>query len=241
MRLSRTLAGIALLALPFLAGPALATSLQAMPVLLEMPAGAGASSVTVRNVGKKTFDVQTRIFRWTQNGAEDVLEETSDVVTSPPITSLDPGKSYAVRVVKLDGKPVPKEHAYRLLVDQLPDEDQMRSGTVALVMRHSIPVFSTPERASGPNIRWSVSSANGRLVLIGRNDGERRVRLSNVSVALGGSNVKMSNGLMGYVLAGSTMRWVGPPGSGASVAGKSPRVIATTDAGALDAPATLGR
>ena len=201
----------------------------------------GTTTVTVRNIGKKTFDVQTRVFRWTQNGAEDVLEETTDVVTSPPITSLDPGKSYSVRVVKLDGTPVPSEHAYRLLVDQLPDEDQMRSGTVALVMRHSIPVFSTPDGAGGAKLRWSVSAQNGRLVLTARNDGQRRVRLSNVGVNLGGNTVKMSAGLLGYVLAGSTMKWVGPPGSANSLAGKSPRIVATTDAGALDAPASLGR
>ena len=149
------------LALP---GGAQATSLQAMPVLIEMPTGTATSTVTVRNVGKASFDVQTRIYRWGQKNGEDVLEETDDVVTSPPITTLKPGSTYAVRIVRLDGKPVNNEQAYRVLVDQLPDEDKTRGGTVALVMRHSIPVFVTPDSVGAPRLHWTVGVREGRMV-----------------------------------------------------------------------------
>jgi fimbrial chaperone protein len=221
-------------------GSAQATSLQAAPVLIEMPNGSPTSSVSVRNIGRTAFDVQTRIFRWKQQDGKDVLEETDDVVTSPPITTLKPGANYAVRIVKVNGAPVEKEEAFRLLVDQLPDEDKMRGGTVALVMRHSIPVFLLPEQSGGPKLRWSISNRGGRLVLHVQNDGGRRVRLSNVSVSLpGGKTISFGSGLLGYVLAGSSMQWQSAVGTSVVTAGQTPKIVATSDQGPVNAAARV--
>ena len=227
------------LALP---GGAQATSLQAMPVLIEMPTGTATSTVTVRNVGKASFDVQTRIYRWGQKNGEDVLEETDDVVTSPPIHTLQPGNTYAVRIVRTDGKPVPQEQAFRVLVDQLPDENKMRDGTVSLVMRHSIPVFVSPESGSAPKLTWSVGTANGRLVLRARNEGGRRIRLSGVTITLeNGRTIAFGNGLLGYVLAGSNMEWTAGAGTGTVSPGQIAKITATTDIGPLNVSAKVQR
>jgi fimbrial chaperone protein len=218
-----------------------ATSLQAMPVLIEMPNGVGTSSVTVRNVGRAVFDVQTRIYRWKQVGGEDVLEETDDVATSPPIATLKPGSTYAVRIVRLDGKPVEREESFRVLVDQLPDEDKLRDGVVALVMRHSIPVFVAPESSGQPRLSWSVGTKNGRLVLRASNEGGRRVRLSEVSVTFeNGKTVTFGKGLLGYVLSGSQMEWSAAAGSAASL-GSIAKITATTDLGPLNVSAKVQR
>ena len=216
-----------------------ATSLQAAPVLIEFTPAGGATSVSLRNIGRSRFDVQTRIFRWTQKNGQDVLEETEEVVTSPPVATLDSGATYAVRLVRLDNKPVGREEAYRLLVDQLPDEEKMRGGTVSLVMRHSIPVFILPDAARAPKLDWRVSRSGSMLKLHVRNEGGRRVRLSGVSVKVGGTSVKFGNGLLGYVLAGSEMVWQAPLG-GAALGGTA-QVSATTDAGPVNAPARLAR
>lgn len=220
---------------------AVAASLQASPVLIEMPAGSPSATVNIRNTGNAGIDVQTRIFRWTQKGGKESLVETDDVVTSPPITSLKPGTNYSIRVVKVNNRPVTNEESFRVLVDQLPDAGAQRNGTVALVMRHSIPVFLLPANAGQPSIDWTVSARNNRLVIHARNSGERRVRLSRVSVKLpGGKSVNFGDGLLGYVLAGSSMEWVSPANIGAaSVAGA--RIVATSDLGQIDAKANATR
>lgn len=222
------------------ASTANATALQAAPVLIEMQSAVPTSNVSVRNIGKTSFDVQTRIYRWTQVGGKDILEETDDVVTSPPVVTLNPSANYSVRIVRTNGQPVEKEEAYRLLVDQLPDEDKIRGGTVALVMRHSIPVFALPESSSSPKLRWFVKSQNGQLVLQVQNDGQRRVRLSGVKVQLSdGRVVNFGSGLLGYVLAGSSMSWhaASPGGSGGN---QNAKVTATSDIGTIDAVAKVG-
>lgn len=230
------LGGLVVFALAGAVAPlAHANSLQASPVLIELNGASPSSAVNVRNTGKTPFEVQTRVFRWVQEGGDERLEETEAVVTSPPITTLDPGTTYSVRVIRVDKSQPVKEEAYRVLVDQLPDESGMRSGTVALVMRHSIPVFVTPENVNGPQVRWSLSTEKGRLVLHATNNGGRRLRLSQVSVSLsGGKKVSFGNGLLGYVHAGSTMRWIAPAAAG-QVGGVASggTVNATTDLGTI--------
>jgi fimbrial chaperone protein len=233
--LVRPILGLALLA--FGQTPLMAASLQAAPVLLEMRENAPSSAVTVRNTGTAPFDVQTRVFRWRQEGGRERLEETRDVVTSPPVTTLQPGATYSIRVVRVGRQRLASEEAYRVLVDQLPDQATQRSGTVALVMRHSIPVFLMPQNAATPNIAWSVGRRNGRLVLRAENKGDRRLRLAKMNVIFpDGRRVNFGEGLLGYALAGSTMEWVSPAAvSGASLNGA--RVSGESDLGPLNAQA----
>lgn len=234
---------LAALFLPVLCmGSARANTLQASPVMIEMTSAAPTSAVTVRNSGRSPYDVQTRIFRWQQQGGVETLVESDDVVTSPPIVTLKPGVNYSVRIVKVNGEPVQQEEAYRLLVDQLPDEDKLRSGVVALVMRHSIPVFMLPEQASAPNLHWSLAAENGRLVLQVKNTGGRRVRLSGVSVTMpDGRNVAFGSGLLGYVLAGSTMQWRANAGTSALGGSQPAKVRGSSDQGLINATAKIAR
>ena len=96
--------------------------------------------------------------------------------------------------------------------------------------------------ANGPKIGWSVASRNGRLVLRAQNTGDRRVRLSQVSVKLAsGRTVSFGNGLLGYALAGSTMEWLSPGAIDGAAIASGARVIATTEQGPVDSSAGLAR
>ena len=209
-----------------------AASLQASPVLLEINEKAPSSLVNIRNTGDKPINVQTRVMRWTQQGGQESLVEATDVVASPPIATLQPGANYSVRIVRTSKAPVAREEAYRVLVDQLPDPGQRRSGTVAIVLRHSIPVFMLSPSGGVPKVEWTVSERQGRLVLRATNRGDRRLRLANVSLRLAdGREVRFGNGLLGYALAGSTVEWSSPrPAKGA---GSAATITASTDLGPL--------
>lgn len=217
---------------------ALAASLQASPVLIDITSKSPSAVVTVRNTGDKPIDVQTRVMKWTQEGGRESLDEADDVVASPPMTTLKPGANYAVRIVRTGRAPVAGEEAYRVLVDQLPDADAQKTGAVALVMRHSIPVFLSNGEAGQPQVSWSLGSRNGKLTLRATNSGTRRLRLAQVSLTLAdGRKVSFGNGLLGYALAGSTMEW---PSNVAATSGGA-TIKATTDLGPLTAQANAGR
>ncbi|MCZ8185576.1 MAG: molecular chaperone [Beijerinckiaceae bacterium] len=216
---------------------AVAAALQASPVLIELRADSPSATIQIRNTGQAPIAVQTRVYRWSQENGEESLDETDDLTASPPMTTLQPGTTYSVRLVRVNRQPVAQEQAYRVLVDELPDPNRQQSGTIAMVVRHSIPVFLLGPEGKPAQLSWSVGTRNGRLVLRATNSGDRRVRLSNVSVRLpGGQNVSFGNGLLGYALANSTMEWLSPgraSGSGGTITATTERGTVTGQAAGL--------
>lgn len=226
---------IAAAALAAAAHPAGAASLQVTPLLIEVPAPGATSSLTLRNESPRAVNAQVRVFRWTQANGEDVLQPTDAVVASPPLVSLASRVNYAVRVVRSSRQPVTQEEAYRLVVDELPDASRARSGTVAIVLRHSVPVFFRPEDAGAPKLAWSVKTAGNRVTVTVKNTGERRMRISRLKVSAGKGTVNFGEGLVGYALAGSTVSWTrtAPQGFGSGPA----KISAQGDMGPINASA----
>lgn len=119
--------------------PAEAGSIRVSPTKVEME-GNTASMLRVRNEESTPVTVQVRVFRSIPVGNGFRLEETRDVVASPPMTTLRPGAENIVRIVHVGGPASGGQRSYRLLVDEVPDRRRMKPGTVAVVVRHSIPV-----------------------------------------------------------------------------------------------------
>jgi fimbrial chaperone protein len=212
-----------------------ASSLQVTPLLIEVPAPGATSTLTLRNETPRPVNGQVRVFRWTQANGKDVLEPTDVVVASPPLVNLASRVSYAVRVVRTARQPAAKEEAYRLVIDELPDASRARTGAIAIVLRHSLPVFFRPQEQGTPKLTWSVRSQGGRITVTVRNDGQRRARLTRMKVSDGKTTVNFGDGLVGYVLANSTMSWTKPSPRGL---GGSVKITAQGDTGPVNASAT---
>lgn len=229
---------IALAFLSMVAVPiAHAGSLQVAPISIEMKAPAMTSSVTLRNPGKAPIKAQVRVFRWTQTNGQERLEPARDVVASPPMATVAPNKDYVVRLVRLSKKPVATEETYRIIVDELPDPSQMRGTGLNIAFRYSIPVFVMPQDGAKPALSWSVAKREGKTIITAANNGDRRVRISDLQVSdAKGKPLIAEKGLAGYVLARSSMSWVAPGTAQAS--GNSPVLItAQGDQGAINAEA----
>jgi fimbrial chaperone protein len=220
------------------ASTATAASLQVSPVGLEIRAPGGASTVTLRNEGPTPINAQARVYRWTQENGGEKLEPTMAVVASPPIAALASRVSYTIRVVRTSREPVVEEESYRLILDELPDENRRKAGTVQLLLRHSIPVFFQPREVGAPKLNWSVQTRGERVVLTVRNDGERRMQIAKLRVKDGrGSTVNFGDGLVGYALAGSTMSWSRPAPRGFGAG--SATITATGDLGPINASTNI--
>lgn len=221
------------------AGAAQAAALQVAPVLLDIPAPGATSTITLRNEGPRPLNAQVRVFRWTQVNGQDRLEPVNDVVASPPSASLASRTDYAVRVVRLNRAVAQREEAYRLVVDELPDASRERNGTIAVVLRHSIPVFFSPPDADTARVTWRARVADGKLLLTATNAGGRRLRLAAMKVSDGRGSINFGDGLVGYALAGSTMTWERPLPAGFNTANL--RITAQSDLGPVDARAQVAR
>jgi fimbrial chaperone protein len=191
-----------------------AASLQVQPAMVDVAAPGGASSITLRNEGAAPIAVQVRVFRWSQADGDERLEPTEEVVASPPEVTLAPHADYVARIVRVVKRPVGGEETYRLLVDELPDAAQAKANTIRLLVRHSIPVFFNTSDRTAPSVDWSVARKGERLVLSARNNGDSHLRISALSLRdQKGKTISFGNGLVGYALGRSTMRWTVPGGA----------------------------
>ena len=216
-------------------GGATGASLQVSPVHLEVTAPGATATVTLRNNSARAVATQSRVFRWLQVGDEERLEPTEDVVVSPPAAELSPDQNYIVRVVRVAGKPIEGEEAYRLLIDELPEEPR-RTHTVNFVLRQSIPLLFVAQDASPPDVTWKVAQ-NGRAVsLTAANSGDRRFRVATMTIRdSSGKTISSNQGLVGYVLGHSSMTWKFPTRA-ALRAGAKVTVEGRSDEGLFSAP-----
>jgi len=233
VRTSAVLVTAFLMSLPT---PVRAASLQVSPTSIELQAPGSAATLKLRNEGTGPLNAQIRVFRWNQVDGEEKLEPTDDVVASPPIATLAPQADYTVRLVRVTKRPVSNGESYRLLVDELPDPTTQRNRVVTLVLRYSIPVFFYPRDPAEARLTWAVEQRNGRAYVSATNSGDRHVRVSTLKLSDGnGSAVSFGNGLTGYVLGRSTMRWLAPANTHRLATGSSVVISAQGDYGPIHA------
>ena len=220
--------------------PAGAGSLHVEPVLVDITAPGAASTVTLRNEGTTPIDAQIRVFKWSIVNGKEELRPTDDVVASPPSVTLTPKGQYVARIVRVSKQPVIGEESYRLMVDQLPDLAQQKNGAVNLMVRYSIPVFFGAANKKNPTVAWSVAAKGDKVTLTVHNSGERRLRISALSLRDGsGKHISFGSGLAGYALGQSAMSWT-VPGRGFSTSGAI-SVTAQSDGGPIQAVASAAR
>lgn len=222
--LTRRAAVLALLCLSMLSSTAWASGLQVSPILVEFDPAQQAQGLRLTNTGSEPLRAQVRLQQWSQEDREDHLAPTRALVASPSILEIAPGEQQLVRLVRLQPAPTAQEQSFRVLVDELPDEDsaQARPG-LQFLLRYSIPVFVRPvdlpnrqppepqatalTDLAAVRIHLEPGDAGGTRLVVA-NDGRQRVRISQLDiVGTDGARKPINQGLLGYVLSGRVMAW----------------------------------
>jgi fimbrial chaperone protein len=94
------------------------------------------------------------------------------------------------------------EQTYRLVLADISEVLNPKSGMLAIRFRHNLPVYVTPSGKSEAKIspRWSRCTIPGKGCVRLDNDGSRRLRISALTVAGQGWQQKVPGGV---VLAGA--------------------------------------
>lgn len=195
------------------------------PITSVLEPGTRASALWLENNGSEPVSLQIRVLGWKQQDFVESFEEQSRVVPSPPAAVIAPGKRQLIRLTKLAEATPGQESAYRVFIDELPpavdDGQRADAQSVAVAikvrMRYSLPLFvygtglqAKPADERGrrdAGLQWRVVSESGRQWLFVRNSGATYARLSQVKMGQGDRTVNVADGLLGYVLPGSEMRW----------------------------------
>ena len=177
--------------------PLRAQSFEVRPVLIETRDG--IASVTVTNPTDRRIYIRSTIMDWGRSGSgEDALTESREAVASPPATWIEPRGTYNLRL-RLPAPPRDgAERPFRVVLQNLPDRQDMSGGRVVFAITQSIPAFYQRGELAAPSLSGRV--VGQRQIRIS-NDGGRRVRISQVSQ---GGQV-LGSGLLGYALPGTSL------------------------------------
>jgi fimbrial chaperone protein len=202
---------------------AAASGLQVAPVTLTLQSTQNADGIWLSNEGDSAINAQVRVWRWTQSGYADMLSSSQGLAISPPMLALDPGERQLIRVIRTGPASAQTEDAYRLSIDELPPSKLQRN-KLQFVLRYSVPVFIQPvaQTQASAKLQWKLQNIDGNTFLEVSNRGNSHAQLSAATFT-GDSGIRkvISPGLLGYVLPGSTMRWIlSPSASGAYHGGK---------------------
>ena len=181
-----------------------------------------ATELWIQNQGNSATTMQVRIVRWKQEGGYERYTAQQDVVASPPIVTIAKDGKQLIRLIKQSDVPMGVEQAYRIIVDEIPQQGDNAAAQIGLKvqMRYSIPLFvygqGIPTIKEGAhhalaetqNLSWKVIQEDGKPALQVRNQGDVHVRLSQVRL----DNRTIADGLLGYVLPRSSRSWPLPAG-----------------------------
>ncbi len=227
LRASMALLALALLLLGPLPAPAAARGPGAVliwPVHPVIEADRRAGALWLENPGETTVTLQVRVFTWAQREGKNLYAEQGDVVATPPVVTIAPGAKQLVRLTRLGAPPPRFEAAYRIIVDEIPAPAAAAAppgAAIAFRMRYSLPLFvrgagsaaGTGGDRAAPRLAWRHIVEGGEAFAEIHNAGERHARLTDVAIENGARRLPLAEGLLGYVLAGETMRWPLPRGA----------------------------
>ena len=186
---------------------ALAGQLSVSPLMLTLEPGQNNTTLTLTNAHSEEGYYQLQLFAWEQVDGQQVLTPQADLVVTPPVALIPAGSKQIVRILR-QGAPLSTdtEHSYRLFVSELPNENIHNSSQVQVLVRLSLPLFVTgPDQA--PALTLSLEEQHLRV----ENTGNAHVRFVDTAwIDSAGEQHPWHQGLMGYVLPGSSKRWALP-------------------------------
>lgn len=191
----------------------LAASLQVAPISVAFSPQEKAKEIWLTNTSERPIRAQIRVLIWSQVAGQDQVNTTRDLVASPSITEIKAGEQQLIRIIRIAPQNTAVEQTYRLLIDELPSSGQADAQTgLQLLLQYSIPVFIQPSDSiamrNGLTLLNQVNFQYQNQQLIVKNNAKSHIRISELTyINPNGERIPLINGLVGYALAGQSMRW----------------------------------
>jgi len=195
------------------AATAAASTFNIAPIRASLGAAHHTEVLTLANAEDQPVVVQVKVMRWSQSGGEDALEETRDILATPPVLQLGPKAEQIVRVALRQPPDVAREMSYRVVFQEVPQAPSKDFQGLRVALRLSVPVFIAP--ASGKpaaDLVWeSRWLPEGKLELSATNRGNAHVQITDFDVTFAPDTAPLRGQTSKYVLPGSRMSWVLTP------------------------------
>jgi fimbrial chaperone protein len=215
---------LALLTCAAIAAPARASTFNISPIRVQLDASHRTEALTLVNAGDSPVVVQVRVVSWSQKDGAEQLQDTRELLVTPPVLQVPPKSQQIVRVALRRPPDPTQELAYRVIYEEVPQAAPADFRGLQIALRISIPVFVAPVHGkANANLAWqSRWLPNGQLELAATNNGSGHSQIMDFEAQFPGSLMPLRGSAPKYVLAGSRMSWTLTPPADATRQGAIP-------------------
>jgi fimbrial chaperone protein len=218
-RISITCPALCALALLCVLSPAAhAGNFSVSPLRVEMKGSHRLEVLTISNADDAPLTIQVELKNWSQQAGEDQLDDTKDLLVTPPIFKMGPHGQQVVRIaLRRDADPT-RELDYRVLLTEIPPPPAKDFSGMQVALQLSLPIFVAPPVFEHVELNWSARwQADGSVQITANNSGNAHTRVTDFDVQFGGPERSTHVGVTRYVLAHSSISWTVRPPEGTQV------------------------
>lgn len=162
---------------------AYASSITINPVRLVLSAGQKTTSFEVTNDSTEPLVVQLHAMEWKHHYGKDIYEATKDVLVTPPIARIPPGKMQIVRVGLLKPTNPKKGATYRVFIQEVSQSSIRTQTGVQTLLEIVTPLLVDPLIPPKPKMTISGKRLeNNRIHLSLLNTGETHFQIFKITV-----------------------------------------------------------
>jgi fimbrial chaperone protein len=214
----------ALLTCLAMAAPAAASTFNISPIRAQLSTSHPTEALTIMNADDSPVVVQIRVVSWSQKDGAEQLEDTRELLATPPVMQIPANGQQIVRVALRRAPDPAQELTYRVIFEEVPPAPQKDFVGLRVALRLSVPVFIAPVHGhANPQMAWqSRLLPNGQLEIAATNSGSGHLQIMDFEAQFPGSLMPLRGVTSKYVLPGSRMIWVLTPPADATRQGVIP-------------------
>jgi fimbrial chaperone protein len=216
--ISITCSALCVLLLGAAAPAARAGNFSVSPLRVEMKGSHRLEVLTISNSDDVPLTIQVELKNWSQQGGEDQLDDTKDLLVTPPIFKMAPHGQQVVRIaLRRDADPM-RELDYRVLLTEIPPPPAKDFSGMQVALQLSLPIFVAPPVFEHVEMNWSAQwQADGSVLITANNSGNAHTRVTDFDVQFGSVERTAHVAVTRYVLAHSSISWTVKPPEGTPV------------------------
>ncbi len=204
------------------AGPAVASTFNIAPIRAELGSTHRTAVLTLANVEDQPVVVQVRVVNWSQQGGADQLDDTREILATPPVLQIPANSEQIVRVALRSDPDPAREQSYRLIFQEVPQAAPKDFTGLRVALRLSVPVFIAPVRGKpAADVAWDAHwLPDGQIEVAATNHGTGHLQITDFEVQMSGAKTPLRGMTTKYVLPGSRMSWLLKPAADAERRGQ---------------------
>jgi fimbrial chaperone protein len=202
-----------------------ASTFSISPVRANLSQAHRTEALTLLNPEDAPVVVQVKIVSWSQKDGSERLDETREVLVTPPVLQIPANGQQIVRVALRRDPDPGEELSYRVIFEEVPQAAPKEFTGLRVALRLSIPIFVAPAQGHAmAQVSWdSRWLPNGQLELAATNRGNMHCQIQDFEAKFAGSAMPLRGAASKYVLPGSRMVWtLTPPSDALKQAGAIP-------------------